>query len=690
MKRLMLSDFLNINGMYRYLAILAETIVGIISSEFNSTFVKNSGSKYNLNNNTYDNKNVVLPKLPVPALEETLAKYEKTMRPLLDEAGRQRLKGIVEKFGGQGGIGPRLQLYLLERQQKLDNWAYKYWLNDMYLANQAPLPINSNPAMVLPPRKFTTVLDVARFTARILDSALSHKAILNRCALPIERATSREPGQPLCMSQYYRLLGVCRIPGRTIDTQYIPPRPKLGEHPAEHVIIICRSQFYCVPVQANDRDRLNEDELCAQLLYILDDAPCLVSPPPIGLLTGWKRNKWCEARDTLRKDEKNCRNLDLIEKCLLIVCLDEPLPTIFNLRTQKGAQGHTARGRDETNIALQMLHGGGSIYNSGNRWFDKTLQFIVSGDGACGLCNEHSAAEGVAVIQLLEKLIKHVETLPNNSEVPSSLGSHLPPPEKLEWNLELEDHKKIEEAALDLDNLIKDLDFQIYRFDGYGKEFIKSCHFSPDVFIQLALQLTYYKLNGKLTATYESASTRRYLLGRVDCIRSATPEVFEWVTAMVQPREGDDLGNKKVTFQLLSDDEILNLLNIAIKAQTKEMIDNILGHGIDIHLLGLREAAKDTSPTAMSELPELFKDETYRLANTFLLTTSQVSTSTDSFMGYGPVEPNGYGASYNPKSNSIVFCISAFWSSQTTSTSRFTQALEESLISLQQLLTKTR
>lgn len=65
---------------------------------------------------------MALPKLPIPPLEQTLKKYEKTMRPLLDEAGRTRLKTLIEKFGGEGGLGPKLQLYLLDRQQKLDNW----------------------------------------------------------------------------------------------------------------------------------------------------------------------------------------------------------------------------------------------------------------------------------------------------------------------------------------------------------------------------------------------------------------------------------------------------------------------------------------------------------------------------------------------------------------------------------------
>lgn len=139
---------------------------------------------------------------------------------------------------------------------------------------------------------------------------------------------------------------------------------------------------------------------------------------------------------------------------------------------------------------------------------------------------------------------------------------------------------------------------------------------------------------------------------------------------------------------MVNDEEKIILWKEAVAAQTNEMVDNILGQGIDIHILGLREAAKDTSPTAVTPLPEIFTDPSYRLANKFLLSTSQVATTTDSFMGYGPVEADGYGASYNPKSNSIVFCLSAFWSSELTSTSKFAQSLDESLNAMQALLTR--
>lgn len=72
------------------------------------------------------------------------------------------------------------------------------------------------------------------------------------------------------------------------------------------------------------------------------------------------------------------------------------------------------------------------------------------------------------------------------------------------------------------------------------------------------------------------------------------------------------------------DQKKYELLQEAVKKQTEIMVDNILGQGIDIHLLGLREAARETLPTAAHTLPELFTDETYKIANEFLLSTSQV------------------------------------------------------------------
>ena len=56
-----------------------------------------------------------------------------------------------------------------------------------------------------------------------------------------------------------------------------------------------------------------------------------------------------------------------------------------------------------------MMTGGGSCYNGANRWFDKTVQLVVSEDGSSGLCYEHSCSEGIVVISLLETIVGRQE-----------------------------------------------------------------------------------------------------------------------------------------------------------------------------------------------------------------------------------------------------------------------------------------
>lgn len=41
--------------------------------------------------------------------------------------------------------------------------------------------------------------------------------------------------------------------------------------------------------------------------------------------------------------------------------------------------------------------------------------------------------------------------------------------------------------------LLNDLNLRIYVHDHYGKGFMKTCRVSPDAYIQMALQLAYYR-----------------------------------------------------------------------------------------------------------------------------------------------------------------------------------------------------
>lgn len=123
-----------------------------------------------------------------------------------------------------------------------------------------------------------------------------------------------------------------------------------------------------------------------------------------------------------------------------------------------------------------------------NFWFQ---QIIIANDGAWGLCYEHSTSEGIAVVLLLEKIMNQIDNADAADE--SQAQQHLPPPERLEWDIAPEISQRMFLAAKSVDKRIADLDFFVYRYRGYGKSFIKSCKVSPDAYIQLALQLAYYK-----------------------------------------------------------------------------------------------------------------------------------------------------------------------------------------------------
>jgi len=54
--------------------------------------------------------------------------------------------------------------------------------------------------------------------------------------------------------------------------------------------------------------------------------------------------------------------------------------------------------------------------------------------------------------------------------------------------------KEIEGARIAAEDLLGDVDLRIYVHEHYGKGFMKKCRVSPDAFIQMALQLAYFRV----------------------------------------------------------------------------------------------------------------------------------------------------------------------------------------------------
>uniref|UniRef100_A0A8C2ZIW0 Choline O-acetyltransferase n=1 Tax=Cyclopterus lumpus TaxID=8103 RepID=A0A8C2ZIW0_CYCLU len=559
---------------------------------------------------TYD----MLPKVPVPPLKQTLDTYLKSVQHLVGEEQFKKTKAIVEKFGAPGGVGEVLQKKLSERRDKTSNWVYDYWLEDMYLNNRMPLPVNSSPVTVYPKQTFKDQKDALRY---VLDFWFCC------CQNLLDVARGKQAGTALCMEQYYRVFSSYRYPGLKTDTLAVQTNAA-----SEHVfflIIYFPPQFFVLDVVTKGK-KLIETEILSQLVKIMTMAENAAERlPPFGILTSDGRTEWAQARDALSKDQTNRDSLALIESCLCVVCLDEP-------------GGLVPR---DSNRALLMLHGCGREKNGANRWYDKSMQFVVGMDGACGVVFEHSVFEGMVMVHCSEYLFNHIRVL---------------------WK----SNPHIEGLLAASGELVNNLDMDVFKFDVYGREYIKKQKTSPDAFIQLALQLAVYK---RLDATYESASIRRFQRGRVDNIRSATLEALAFVTAMTDER----------------DEEKMKRFRDAINAQTNYTIAAITGMAIDNHLLGLHRIAKELN----METPEIFSDETYLGSNQFILTTSQVLTTVKMFCCYGPVTPNGYGACYNPQSDHIIFCVSSFWEKTATNSAVFVKVLNEGLLEIRDLCNRS-
>ncbi|XP_065581155.1 carnitine O-palmitoyltransferase 1, liver isoform-like isoform X3 [Artemia franciscana] len=88
-----------------------------------------------------------------------------------------------------------------------------------------------------------------------------------------------------------------------------------------------------------------------------------------------------------------------------------------------------------------------------------------------------------------------------------------PSASKLRWELPDECIQVIEKSNKVAQALLNDVDLRLYVHDGYGKGLMKKFRVSPDAYIQMALQLAYYRDAGKFNLTYEASMTRLFKEG---------------------------------------------------------------------------------------------------------------------------------------------------------------------------------
>ncbi|XP_017567436.1 carnitine O-acetyltransferase b [Pygocentrus nattereri] len=584
-----------------------------------------------------------VPPQPVPPLAHTLQKYLTALQPLLPPDELEHTRKMVQRFGSPGGLGKKLQQGLEKRARHSHNWITDWWVQWAYLESRQPLAVHSNPAISLPRQDFSDWRGQLVFAAKLISAVLDFKARVDNGHLPVEYMR----GRPLCMELYPQLFSSCRVPGPKHDHVVHYGRPRRGP---THITVVRNYQFFQLDVYNSDGTPLTQGQIHAQLCRIRSQS-WKTDKEPMGILTSEHRHTWGQAYNRLLHDRINKESVRLIEKGIFTLCLDSP---VMRISDEKYA----------SRMAAQILHGGGTYSNSGNRWFDKTVQFVVGEDGSWGLLYEQATAEGPPVSTLLDHVLQYCK----KTDTVRAPLIPLPMPKKLYFYIDPAIKWDIEMAKQNLDILINDLDITCFNFQRFGKEFPKRLRLSPNSVIQVAIQLAYYRVHSEVCAACDIASLRMFRGGRTDYIRSPTNQMLSFIQAFDDPA--------------VSREAKIELLREAAEAYSQLTDQALHGHGIDRHLLGLKLQAIEEGLS----VPRMFMDTAYGLATHWKLRTGQVPTNTDSVMCFGPLVPDGYAVCYNPQPDHVHFSVTAFNCCEETNAEKLADTLESTLCDIQELL----
>ena len=107
------------------------------------------------------------------------------------------------------------------------------------------------------------------------------------------------------------------------------------------------------------------------------------------------------------------------------------------------------------------------------------------------MCYEHTPSEGIAVVTAMLNILKSMESM--NPEAIELKENEDIKSKEMAFVLNNDIKNMIVQASENLDKLDSDVDIEVFKFEGYGKSFIKTCNCSPDAYMQMSLQLAYYR-----------------------------------------------------------------------------------------------------------------------------------------------------------------------------------------------------
>ncbi|KAJ8353930.1 hypothetical protein SKAU_G00214970 [Synaphobranchus kaupii] len=592
-----------------------------------------------------------LPPLPVPSLEGTLSKYLDAVKPFSSEKEFEATSQIVKLFGE--GLGKDLHQKLLQRGRTKRNWLEEWWLDSAYLEVRMPAQLNVNFGGAAPylehfwPPKAGTQLER---TSIITWHCLQYWDLLRTERLAIHKVGN----VPLDMDQFRMLFCTCKVPGITKDTIFNYFKTESEGPCPSHLVVMCRGRIFSFDA-LHDGCILTPPEILRQLVYVKQCCDGEPEGEGVAALTTEERTRWAKAREHLiGLDPMNKTILETIQSSLFALSLDESMP-------YSTPENYSA-------LVLQTLTGDPTI-----RWGDKSYNSIAYADGTFGSNCDHSPYDAMVMVYFCYYMDRKLKASEGRWKGPENVRD-MPLPDELVFTVDDKARNHIAQAKQQYQETGQNLQLVSYAFTDFGKVAIKERKLHPDTFVQLALQLAFYRLHGKSGSCYETATTRRFYHGRTETMRPCTLEAQQWCQAMLDPALNVETKRK--------------MLLAAFSKHNTLMGEAQKGKGFDRHLLGLYLIAKEEG----LPVPDLFTDPLYARSGgggNFVLSTSLVGYTT--VLGaVAPMVPHGYGLFYRIRDDRLVASCSAWKSCPETDVEKLYQYLCTSLQDMLQLMTLSK
>jgi carnitine O-acetyltransferase len=590
-----------------------------------------------------------LPRLPVPSLEETIATFLPTALPLAETPEEaESLKEACQKFLTQAAP---LQERLLRRRQEFhdSSWLQKLWNQLGYLQVRDPNALLCSYFFQLPNDPSDHDIDTTKYSVGIQRAADALQATalfaqtIQEGTHPVDTIGMNK--SPLCMTQYKMLFSACRI-ARPFQDGY---RVYFQQGGPMHAVVAVKGNFFKIPL-TEEKKRfspytvLSRSALQSLLQQCVDQVPATSTVPKLGWLTATDRDSWTEAYALFSKTEELTSALEQLQSALCVVCLD------FD------DDGHD-EALTERELALRYWHGNKKY--SANRWFDKSMQLVVSRQGNMGYVGEHAMADGMPAMALCHYICKrgslenngkpiepveteHVSLASSTKEspVPIFTKAFQTAPKEIQKDLV----RRVEAAKRDFTGRIRKHDLQHLRYKGYGKKAIKALGYPPDAYVQMAMQVAGSHMFRKQVGTYEAAQTRQFQHGRTETVRTVSPASQAFCQAM----NPDLAGHNHRSYTV---DEKIELLKKACESHHEYSLKAVEGKGVDRHLFGLQMCVKENEPA-----PDLFAHPLFQRSKRWLISTS---TLPGVAVGFGTVDPDGVGIGYEVLNDNCIFAITA-------------------------------